>query len=174
MKVIYRSRVGKMHHLQVPKIKDLNMFSMRGMRWIAENYGKQLNQNPFDRSTDPKNLFRVDMDEFLEAFSGNNKDKPSMKELLYTAASGVLVEYIFTLRWFMRVWVLQEAILAKELTFVLGDCVVSDLAMFHALADALQAGRMKWLNRQLRNLSFEDYTANHLVHLHSIRMMFEM
>ncbi|PMD40200.1 hypothetical protein L207DRAFT_381075, partial [Hyaloscypha variabilis F] len=61
----------------------------------------------------PDMLSMLDMDEFLEAFSGNNKDKPSMKELLRTTASEVLVEYIFTLRWFMRVWVLQEAILAK-------------------------------------------------------------
>jgi hypothetical protein len=141
---------------------------------IAENCGKQSNKNLFDRSTNPKTLFRLDMDEFLEAFSGNNEDKPSLKELLHNVASETMAEYIFTLRWFMRVWLLQEAILAKELTFVVGDCAVSDVAMLHAVANALQAGRRNWPNRQLRSLSFEDYTANHLVHLHSIRMMFEM
>jgi hypothetical protein len=151
-----------------------NSFSKRGMRWIADNYGKQSNENVFDRSTNPETLFRVDMDEFLQAFSSSNADKPSMKQILHTAAGEVMVEYIFTLRWFMRVWVLQEFILAKELTFVIGDYVVSDVAMFHALAKALQTGRKNWLQKHLESVSVEDYTANHLVHLHSIRMMFEI
>ncbi|PMD13516.1 hypothetical protein NA56DRAFT_665458 [Hyaloscypha hepaticicola] len=85
------------------------------------------------------------------------------------------MDYIFTLRWFMRVWVLQEFILAKELTFVVGDYVVSDVAMFHALAKTLQTGRKRWLQKYLgSSVSVADYTANHLVHLHSIRMMFEI
>jgi hypothetical protein len=34
-----------------------NSFSTRGMRWIADNYGKQSNENLFDRATNPETLF---------------------------------------------------------------------------------------------------------------------
>lgn len=98
-----------------------------------------------------------------------------MKQILHTAAGEVMMDYIVTLRWFMRVWVVQEFILAKELTFIVGDYVVSDVAMFHALAKTLQTGRKRWLQKYLgSSVSVADYTANHLVHLHSIRMMFEI
>jgi hypothetical protein len=89
------------------------------------------------------------MDGFLQASSSDNAEKPSMKQILHTAAGEVMMDYIFTLRWFMRVWVLQEFILAKELTFVVGDYVVSDVAMFYALAKTLQTGRKRWLQKYL-------------------------
>src|SRR5204863_1524855 len=121
------------------------------------NCSETSNESLFDTSANPKHLLRVDMDEYLEAFSTNGKSKEALTKHLHNALGEASASDIFTLRWFTSVWVLREAILAKNLSFVLGDCAISDVAMYNGLRYALQYARRDWIKSQRKSFLFEDH-----------------
>ncbi|KAH0553127.1 hypothetical protein GP486_006687 [Trichoglossum hirsutum] len=146
----------------------------RAMKWIETNFEKKVVQRPPDSMTDPKHLFRVEIEELLARLVPEHRSKLTLAETLRNIAVESSLPYLFLGRWFTRVWVLQEAILAQELTFALGDCVVSDLAMYQGLGHALEVQRGKALKELRGPQLFQDYSENQLVHLHSVRVMFEL
>jgi len=156
-------------------------FSATVMKWIEANCGKSRVDEGRDREDQsalsaPRNLYWVEIDEVLAWLNRveDRREGIGVAELIRDVTVETQLPYLFCLRWFTRVWVLQEAILARELEFSFGDCTVTEKSMFEALERAIELQRKKIAKHPAGIQSYQDYENELLMHLHSIRIMFEM
>jgi hypothetical protein len=148
--------------------------SRKGMRWIQTNCSSNESDDTSQVQPEPQYLFRVEIEEMIAAARQREPLKGDFWEALGNRMGQLITPYVFSLRWFTRIWVLQEAILAQKLSFVLGDCLVSDKAMYEGLKHALHLKRQTKMKNYQHIRDFQDYTENQLIHLHSIQMMFDL
>jgi len=131
-------------------------FSRKSMQWIQANCdGKKMIAFSKETSLKAKHLFQVEIEELLGAVTRKDRSKLTLSESIRDIAGETSLPYLFFGRWFNRVWVLQEAILAQELTLALGDCVVSDKAMYRGLGYALEVQRQRTV-KEFRGLGISN------------------
>ncbi len=149
-------------------------FSRKAMKWIQTNCENKRQVSVFKESSlQSKHLFQIEIEELLAGVTRKDRTKLTLAESPKDIVGETGLPHLFFGRWFTRVWVLQEAILAQELTFALGDCVVSDRAMYRALGHALEIQRTRTIKEFQGLQHLHQYEENQLVHLHSVRSMFE-
>jgi len=120
-------------------------------------------------SSTPKQLLSLDLRKYQEMRmdrSVRSKVRPGTRELRR-------VQRFFTNGWFHRVWVVQEAILAQEIVFYVGDGEIPTEAVYRGILFAFDS-RLYEVVKKNQRMDLGAEPSQRLTHYHTTRMILEL